>query len=48
MPSLFPMNQLCKFCDVEASGCSGTGTCASGCSITSICMFPEEVCVSIW
>lgn len=48
MPNVFLMNQLCKFCDVEPSNCSGTGTCTSNCSITSICAFPEEVCVAVW
>lgn len=42
------MNQLCRFCDVVPSNCTGTGTCESSCSITSICMYPEEVCVAIW
>lgn len=45
---LYPMNQLCKFCDVELSTCSGTGTCTTNCSITSICDEPMEVCVAIW
>uniref|UniRef100_A0A671QMX0 TGF-beta receptor type-2 n=1 Tax=Sinocyclocheilus anshuiensis TaxID=1608454 RepID=A0A671QMX0_9TELE len=40
--------QLCKFCDVEASDCKGTGTCESNCSITSICAHAEEICVAIW
>uniref|UniRef100_A0AAQ4RHJ2 TGF-beta receptor type-2 n=1 Tax=Gasterosteus aculeatus aculeatus TaxID=481459 RepID=A0AAQ4RHJ2_GASAC len=48
MPTLFSMNQLCKFCDVELTSCSGTGTCVSNCSITSICTDRVEVCVSIW
>ncbi|TWW79723.1 TGF-beta receptor type-2 isoform X1 [Takifugu flavidus] len=48
MPSFFPMNQLCKFCDVESSNCSGTGTCTSNCSITSICPSAEEICVALW
>ncbi|XP_071325115.1 TGF-beta receptor type-2-like [Trachinotus anak] len=48
MPAFFPINQLCKFCDVEQSSCSGTGTCMSNCSITSICMKSSEVCVAIW
>ncbi|XP_041649090.1 TGF-beta receptor type-2 [Cheilinus undulatus] len=45
---LYPMSQLCRFCDVEMSSCSGTGTCMSNCSITSICGDNSEVCVSIW
>ncbi|XP_026139470.1 TGF-beta receptor type-2 [Carassius auratus] len=45
-PILF--SQLCKFCDVEASNCKGTGTCESNCSITSICPSAGEVCVAIW
>uniref|UniRef100_UPI0037E97D24 TGF-beta receptor type-2-like n=1 Tax=Semicossyphus pulcher TaxID=241346 RepID=UPI0037E97D24 len=48
MPSFYPMSQLCKFCDLELSSCSGTGTCMSNCSITSICPDPTEVCVAIW
>uniref|UniRef100_H3CLW2 TGF-beta receptor type-2 n=1 Tax=Tetraodon nigroviridis TaxID=99883 RepID=H3CLW2_TETNG len=48
MPGFLPLNQLCKFCDVEPSSCSGTGTCGSSCNITSICQLPEEVCVAIW
>lgn len=48
VPSLLPVHQLCKFCDVEPSDCTGTGTCTSSCSITSICQLPEEVCVAIW
>ncbi|XP_042345073.1 TGF-beta receptor type-2-like [Plectropomus leopardus] len=48
MPPSYPMSQLCKFCDLELSSCSGTGTCMSNCSITSICMDSNEVCVSIW
>ncbi|KAM9353004.1 TGF-beta receptor type-2-like isoform 2-T2 [Symphorus nematophorus] len=48
MPPLYPMSQLCKFCDVEPTTCSGKGTCASNCSITSICMESSEVCVAIW
>ncbi len=40
--------QLCKFCDVEASDCKGTGTCESNCSITSICADADEICVAIW
>uniref|UniRef100_A0A8C4EUR7 TGF-beta receptor type-2 n=1 Tax=Dicentrarchus labrax TaxID=13489 RepID=A0A8C4EUR7_DICLA len=48
MPSFYPMPQLCKFCDLELSSCSGTGTCMSNCSITSICMDFSEVCVAIW
>lgn len=48
MPFFFTMNQLCKFCDLELSSCSGTGTCLSNCSITSTCMENSEVCVAIW
>lgn len=48
MPHLYRMNQLCKFCDLELSSCSGTGTCMSNCSITSTCMDISEVCVAIW
>ncbi|XP_068180240.1 TGF-beta receptor type-2 isoform X2 [Antennarius striatus] len=48
MPHFYPMNQLCKFCDLELSSCTGVGTCMSNCSITSICEELNEVCVSIW
>ncbi|KAI3361514.1 hypothetical protein L3Q82_013660, partial [Scortum barcoo] len=48
MNSFYSISQLCKFCDLELSSCSGTGTCESNCSITSICSEPEEVCVAIW
>ncbi|KAK2844060.1 hypothetical protein Q5P01_010719 [Channa striata] len=48
MPPLYPMSKLCKFCDLEPSLCSGTGTCMSNCSITSICNEISEVCVAIW
>ncbi|XP_034083896.1 TGF-beta receptor type-2-like [Gymnodraco acuticeps] len=48
MPPLYPMSQLCMFCDLELSSCSGTGTCMSNCSITSTCDDSNEVCVSIW
>lgn len=48
MPFFFTMNQLCKFCDLELSSCSGTGTCLSNCSITSTCVENSEVCVAIW
>ncbi|XP_078109790.1 TGF-beta receptor type-2-like isoform X2 [Sander vitreus] len=48
MPPFFPSKQLCKFCDVEPSSCNGTGTCMTNCSITSICTYINEVCVSIW
>ncbi|XP_023133819.2 TGF-beta receptor type-2 [Amphiprion ocellaris] len=44
----YPLNLLCKFCDLEASTCSGTGACMSNCSITSICDSNSEVCVAIW
>ncbi|XP_028327446.1 TGF-beta receptor type-2-like isoform X2 [Gouania willdenowi] len=44
----FRMNELCKFCDVEASSCSGTGTCMSNCSISSTCVHYADVCVTIW
>lgn len=47
-PPFYPLNQLCKFCDLEVSSCSGTGTCTSNCSITSICDDYNEVCVAIW
>ncbi|XP_035019591.1 TGF-beta receptor type-2 [Hippoglossus stenolepis] len=48
MPPFYPLSQLCKFCDVELSVCSGTGTCMSNCSITAICTETNEVCVAIW
>ncbi|XP_041845094.1 TGF-beta receptor type-2 isoform X2 [Melanotaenia boesemani] len=44
----FQSSRLCKFCDVETSNCSGTGTCMTSCSINSICAKNTEVCVSIW
>ncbi|CAN9514210.1 unnamed protein product [Ophioblennius macclurei] len=47
-PPFYPINQLCKFCDVELSSCGGTGKCMSNCSITSICDYVDEVCVAIW
>nr|XP_020467332.1 TGF-beta receptor type-2-like isoform X2 [Monopterus albus] len=47
-PFNYPMNQLCKFCDLELSSCNGTGTCMSNCTITSICASNSEVCVAIW
>ena len=43
-----PLRKLCKFCDVEPTSCNGTGTCFSNCSITSICVEEEEICVAIW
>ncbi|XP_040901336.1 TGF-beta receptor type-2-like [Toxotes jaculatrix] len=48
MPPFYQMSQLCKFCDLESSLCSGIGDCMSNCSITSICMDNNEVCVAIW
>ncbi|XP_029958158.1 TGF-beta receptor type-2-like [Salarias fasciatus] len=47
-PPFYPLNKLCKFCDVDLSSCSGTGSCTSNCSITAICDFFNEVCVAIW
>nr|XP_046254788.1 TGF-beta receptor type-2 [Scatophagus argus] len=47
-PFYLTPKQLCMFCDLELSSCSGTGTCMSNCSITSICEGPSEVCVAIW
>lgn len=48
LPDNFPLHALCKFCDVELTSCSGTGTCMTNCTITSICQFNTEVCVAIW
>ncbi|XP_058504420.1 TGF-beta receptor type-2 [Solea solea] len=48
LPPFYPLRQLCKFCDGELSSCTGTGTCMSNCSITSICMDTSDVCVAIW
>ncbi|KAJ0000060.1 hypothetical protein NQD34_011902 [Periophthalmus magnuspinnatus] len=48
IPMLYPLSALCKFCDVEPSSCTGTGTCMTNCSITSICAQKSEVCVTIW
>uniref|UniRef100_A0A7N8WKJ8 TGF-beta receptor type-2 n=1 Tax=Mastacembelus armatus TaxID=205130 RepID=A0A7N8WKJ8_9TELE len=43
-----PLHQLCRFCDLRLSSCSGAGTCMSNCNITSICLQAFEVCVAIW
>lgn len=48
LPFQFTMTEVCKFCDLEVSSCSGTGTCMSNCSRTAICADPSEVCVAIW
>lgn len=45
---LTKIRNLCKFCDVQTTDCSGTGKCKVNCSITSICEQDEEVCVTIW
>ncbi|KAM6909728.1 TGF-beta receptor type-2 [Xenentodon cancila] len=45
---MYPVSQICKFCDLEFSPCNGTGICRSNCSITSICADTNEVCVAIW
>ncbi|XP_028288171.1 TGF-beta receptor type-2-like isoform X2 [Parambassis ranga] len=42
------LRTLCKFCDVEATSCTGKGSCTVECDRTSICANDEEVCVSIW
>ncbi|XP_036394684.1 TGF-beta receptor type-2 isoform X2 [Megalops cyprinoides] len=46
--NFFKLKNLCKFCDVQESTCDGTSNCSSKCSITSICVHSDEVCVSIW
>ncbi|XP_046703134.1 TGF-beta receptor type-2 isoform X3 [Silurus meridionalis] len=48
VPGRVKINSLCKFCDVQPSTCTGTGTCKINCSITSICEHTDEVCVAIW
>ncbi|KAM7382398.1 hypothetical protein PAMP_002127 [Pampus punctatissimus] len=48
MALFYKLHQLCKFCDLEPSSCSGTGICMSNCSFTSICKEFNEVCVAIW
>ncbi|XP_047217322.1 TGF-beta receptor type-2 isoform X2 [Girardinichthys multiradiatus] len=45
---MYPLRQLCKFCDKQSSSCNGKESCMSDCSITSICIFLDEVCVAIW
>ncbi|KAK7886819.1 hypothetical protein WMY93_026440 [Mugilogobius chulae] len=45
---LYQLHSLCKFCDVELTSCTGTGTCMTNCSITSICFLSTEICVAIW
>ncbi|KAK2830545.1 hypothetical protein Q5P01_018476 [Channa striata] len=42
------IRRLCKFCDVQATSCTGKGSCQVECNITSICPNDEDVCVSIW
>ncbi|XP_056154149.1 TGF-beta receptor type-2-like isoform X2 [Lampris incognitus] len=46
--NIMKQRKLCKFCDVRASNCSGTGSCIVECDITAICAHLDEVCVSIW
>ncbi|XP_055750713.1 TGF-beta receptor type-2-like isoform X3 [Salvelinus fontinalis] len=46
--TMLKLKRLCKFCDVESTSCTGTGSCMTACSITAICPHPEDVCVSIW
>ncbi|XP_014032434.2 TGF-beta receptor type-2 isoform X1 [Salmo salar] len=46
--NMLKLKRLCKFCDVESTSCTGTGSCMADCSITSICPHPDDVCVSIW
>ncbi|XP_037549293.1 TGF-beta receptor type-2 [Nematolebias whitei] len=42
------IKRLCKFCDVQATTCTGKGTCEVECNKTSICSDDDEVCVTIW
>uniref|UniRef100_A0A8D0L1M1 TGF-beta receptor type-2 n=1 Tax=Sphenodon punctatus TaxID=8508 RepID=A0A8D0L1M1_SPHPU len=44
----FKVRRLCKFCDVKATTCTNQGHCNSGCNITSICEYDNEVCVAVW
>uniref|UniRef100_A0A096M9B2 TGF-beta receptor type-2 n=1 Tax=Poecilia formosa TaxID=48698 RepID=A0A096M9B2_POEFO len=46
--SMYPISQLCKFCDRQSSSCNGTGSCMSDCDITSVCSSHQDVCVAIW
>uniref|UniRef100_A0A3P9P3G2 TGF-beta receptor type-2 n=1 Tax=Poecilia reticulata TaxID=8081 RepID=A0A3P9P3G2_POERE len=46
--SMYPISQLCKFCDRQSSSCNGTGSCMSDCDITSVCYSHQDVCVAIW
>ncbi|XP_012725856.1 TGF-beta receptor type-2 [Fundulus heteroclitus] len=46
--AVMKIRQLCRFCDVQASGCQGKGSCMVECDRNSICERDEEVCVSIW
>ncbi|XP_047461653.1 TGF-beta receptor type-2-like isoform X2 [Mugil cephalus] len=45
---LMKIRRLCKFCDVQATSCTGKGWCKVDCEITSICPHADDVCVSIW
>ncbi|XP_026155861.1 TGF-beta receptor type-2 isoform X2 [Mastacembelus armatus] len=46
--SVMKIKRLCKFCDVQATSCTGKGSCKVECTITAICPNDEDVCVSIW
>ncbi|XP_022054086.2 TGF-beta receptor type-2-like [Acanthochromis polyacanthus] len=46
--SIMPIRRLCRFCDVQATNCTGTGSCTVECNKTSICEEDGQVCVSIW
>ncbi|CAL8365033.1 unnamed protein product [Arctogadus glacialis] len=47
-PGLLKQSQLCKFCDVRPTNCTGVGRCEAGCEISSTCAHTSEVCVTIW
>ncbi|XP_039676866.1 TGF-beta receptor type-2-like [Perca fluviatilis] len=46
--SIMKPRRLCKFCDVQATSCTGRGICKVECDITSICPNDDDVCVTIW
>ncbi|XP_077446935.1 TGF-beta receptor type-2 [Stigmatopora argus] len=45
---ILKIKRLCKFCDVQATTCTGRGSCKVECDITSICASDDQVCVAIW
>ncbi|XP_072139631.1 TGF-beta receptor type-2 [Mobula birostris] len=46
--NMLRFNELCRFCDMEPTNCTNTGSCISNCNKSSICESRDEVCVSIW